>query len=350
MNITFLIGNGFDIGMGLRSKFSHYFSQYVEESKDKDRIFKEFADEIDENRAEWSYFEKKLGEYTEKFTVDTQNKFKAKLRDFEVGFINYLREEEQALSYEQQKILTVFKKALLDFYKNGNLSAGAEEVIKNQYARLNQDNRIYNFVNFNYTEVLKKCLSLFPENVVEKRVVNNRSYVDKIGQLVHIHGYKDKAPLMGVNDVAQIKNKELAQDKRFAKTIVKPLFNQASRTNYDKIASSLISNSNIVCIYGMALGETDKDWWKLILRWLGGESNRQLIVFDYDDKYDESSQFDFLDKEDSIIDKFSEFVKEEKIDVESLRARIHIAVHKNIFALNLRKNESEVEQEVAVTE
>ena len=130
MNITFLIGNGFDIGMGLHSKFSDYFSQYVEESKDKDRIFKEFADEIDENRTEWSYFEKKLGEYTEHFTVDTQDKYKTQLRDFEVGFIKYLRGEEEKLSYDKTKITPVFEKALLAFYKNGNLTTGSTETIK----------------------------------------------------------------------------------------------------------------------------------------------------------------------------------------------------------------------------
>ena len=154
---------------------------------------------------------------------------------------------------------------------------------------------------------------------------------------------------MGVNDVTQIKNKELANDKRFVKFIVKPLLNKANRTNYDKKASDLISNSHIICIYGMALGETDKDWWKLVLRWLNSDSNRQLVVFDYDEDYNESTQFDFLLKEDSIIDKLAQYGEEEKINVETLRLRIHIAVHKNIFELNLRTKESEVEQEVAVT-
>ena len=99
----------------------------------------------------------------------------------------------------------------------------------------------------------------------------------------------------------------------------------------------------------MALGETDKDWWKLVLTWLNNESNRQLVIFNYDEKYDTSSQFDFLEKEDAIIDKLSEFVAEEKINVESLRVRIHIAIHKNIFEMNLRKKEDDVLSKVAVT-
>jgi hypothetical protein len=350
MNITFLIGNGFDVGMGLRSKFSHYFQQYIDESKDKKESLKELSKRIEENKDEWSYFERKLGEYTEEFTIETQEVFKAQLRDFELGFIKYLKKEENTLVYDQQKIRETFGKAFLSYYKNENLTAGSEEAVTHQYSRFNQDHKVYNFVNFNYTDILEKCLSVFPDKIITKRRVNGMDYVDKLGEIVHIHGHKDKLPLMGVNDVTQIKNKELANDKKFVKFIVKPLLNKANRTNYDKKAMNLISNSHIICIYGMALGETDKDWWKLILRWLNSDSNRQLVVFDYDKDYNESTQFDFLDKEDSIIERFGLYGEEEKINVESLRTRIHIAVHKNIFELNLRKEESEIEQEVAVTE
>ena len=91
MKITFLIGNGFDIGIGLKSKFSDFYPKYLEESKNKEYIFKEFAEEINNNKEEWSYFEKKLGEYTEHFNVDSQENFKSKLRDFELGFIDYLK-------------------------------------------------------------------------------------------------------------------------------------------------------------------------------------------------------------------------------------------------------------------
>lgn len=349
MNITFLIGNGFDVGMGLRSKFSHYFQQYIDESKDKKESLKELSKRIEENKDEWSYFERKLGEYTEEFTIETQEVFKAQLRDFELGFIKYLKKEENTLVYDQQKIRETFGKAFLSYYKNENLTAGSEEAVTHQYSRFNQDHRVYNFVNFNYTDILEKCLSVFPEKIITKRRVNGIDYVDKLGEVVHIHGYKDKLPLMGVNDVSQIKNKELANDKRFVRFIVKPLFNKANRTNYDTKATNLISNSHIICIYGMALGETDKDWWKLALRWLNADGNRQLVIFNYDEKYDTSSQFDFLEKEDAVIDKLSEFVAEEKINVENLRSRIHIAIHKNIFALNLRKKEDDALSEVAAT-
>lgn len=73
-------------------------------------------------------------------------------------------------------------------------------------------------------------------------------------------------------------------------------------------------------------------------------TNKDLIIYDYDDKYSQKSQFSWPQKEDSIIDKLSELTKDTKIDVEQLRSRIHIAVHKNIFEMDLTKKDSQDEQ------
>lgn len=155
---------------------------------------------------------------------------------------------------------------------------------------------------------------------------------------------------MGVNDVSQIKNSELAADNKFAKYIVKPLNIKANRTNNDKVAIDLIKNSQIICIYGMSLGETDKRWWSNILKWLSDDGNRQLVIFVYDEQFTFTSQFDKLDKEDYFIDILNSYGVSEKIDAELLRDRIHIAIHKNIFSINLRREEDAVMAEVAATQ
>lgn len=350
MNITFLIGNGFDVGLGLRSKFSDYFPQYIEESKNKKGTLSALADEIASDKEEWSYFEKKMGEYTDKFTKTTITDYKAQIKDFEVSFIKYLQKEESLLRYDSSKILQVFEKALMSFYKSNNLSPGSTDTIANLFTHYNQTHYIFNFISFNYTNTLEKCLAVFSDGIVSRRRVMGSEYLNKVEKIVHIHGTKSNLPIMGVNDVSQIKNSELAKDNRFAKYIVKPLNIKANRTNNDKFAKDLIDNSQIVCIYGMSLGETDKNWWNIILRWLSGDAKRQLVIFSYDEKYSPSSQFDKLDKEDFIIDTLNSYAQSIKIDVEALRERIHIAIHKNIFAINLRKDEDPTIAEVAATQ
>lgn len=350
MNITFMIGNGFDIGLGLRSKFSDYFPIYINESKGKNGTLSALAHEIEMNQEEWSYFEKKMGEYADKFTLKTQKDYLAQFKDFEVNFIKYLRQEENMLTYDKARILQVFEKALLNFYRQDILSPGSSEIISNQFMRYNQDHRNFNFISFNYTDSLEKCLSVFPDGIIARRRINSSEYLNKIGTIVHIHGTKTNLPIMGVNDISQIKNPELAKDNRFAKYIVKPLNIKANRTNNDKVAVDLIKNSQIICIYGMSLGETDKKWWEQLLGWLSADGGRQLVIFIYDEKFTTTSQFDKLDKEDYIVDILNEYAQSEKVDVELLRDRIHIAIHKNIFSLNLRKDERVALIEVAATQ
>ena len=67
LNITFLIGNGFDIGMGMKSRFKDFFPIYELLSKNKEPEIKQLSDEIDGNHETWADFEAKLGEYTLKF-------------------------------------------------------------------------------------------------------------------------------------------------------------------------------------------------------------------------------------------------------------------------------------------
>ncbi|MBQ9145464.1 MAG: hypothetical protein IJX70_03260 [Clostridia bacterium] len=338
MNITFLIGNGFDVGMGLKSKFSDYFPIYIKESEKKDISIKALADDIDTNRAEWSYFEKKLGEYTEKFTPKNQNDFFAQLRDFELGFIYYLTLEQGKLEYNETNIKEEFTKALRTYYGISNLADESVRRIKALYAIYDKSEHIYNFINFNYTNVLDRCIWCITDGKVAERRIGTTLYVDKIGKVENVHGFIGALPLMGLNDESQIKNKELANDIKFRKRIIKPLLNAVNRTNNDTRATQLINNSQIICIYGMSLGETDKKWWQLLLKWIANDGNRQLIIFDYDENYTESSQFDWINKQDSILDLLANYAKE-PINIESISSRIHIAVHKNIFAFNLRKQE-----------
>lgn len=200
------------------------------------------------------------------------------------------------------------------------------------------------------SDTLEKCLSVFQDGIISRRRVENTEYLNKIGRIVHIHGTKMNLPVMGVNDVSQIKNSELAKDAKFVKYVVKPLNIRANRTNNDLHALELINNSQIICIYGMSLGETDKIWWNSIVKWLSIDTCHQLIIFVYDENYTSTSQFDKLDKEDSIIDLLNSYSLPEKLDVEVLRNRIHIAIHKNIFSVNLRKEKDSLSVEVAATQ
>lgn len=347
MNITFFIGNGFDVGVGMKSKFKDFFPIYKEMSKTKDIRIKQLSDEIEKDYETWADFEKALGDYIEKFTPETKHNFIDQLKDFETEFIAYLVNEENYLVFdEKDKISSVMLKALSTYYSTDNIAKESYVELSTVYSKYEHENHIYNFINFNYTDVLEKCLDTIPEKVVCKRKHANNNKVDKIGTIIHVHGKNKSHPIIGVNDVSQIANEELSKDLRFTNYIVKPSVNKLLRAGNDKETTKIINKSTIICIYGMSLGATDKKWWDMILLWLLRDSTRQLILFNYDETYSTSTPFGWIEKEDEIIDRLSSYNSNSSISVENLRSRIHIAVHKNIFHMNLRNEKSWIEEKI----
>lgn len=336
MNITFMIGNGFDVGIGMKSCFTDYFPQYCEAAeKSANETMKALAEEIKSDEKNWSYFERQLGQYTSRFTKDTKGKLLEQLRDFEMGFVKYLTEQENNLEFTNtDEISKVMTQALTGFQRQLHMASRAQidDLLKSK----STEKRVYHFISFNYTSVLEKCLQTITGGILQTRKVGNTEYRDVIGEIVHPHGYVDECPIMGVNDDSQIANKDIAQDPGIAKYLIKPETNKAQKMNFDSVAKSVLNSSDILCIYGMSLGETDALWWKRVMTWLNASSAHQLVVFTFDPSFSPASHIDWMQREDRIVDTFRQYIGP-GMNMEQLRARIHLAVHRNIFAIDLSK-------------
>ena len=325
--------------MGMESKFKDFFPIYEAKSLNKEDRIKKLSQEIGNDYDTWADFESALGKYTLKFTAETKQDFIDQVRDFEEEFVEYLKLQESMLSFNFTKLISdTMINGLTKYYDN--LAPDSKSVFTDIYYKYTSDNHTYNFINFNYTQVLEKCLDTILSKIVCKRKFGDSERTDKIGKVIHVHGRCDAIPIIGVNDVGQVQNKELAKDSRFTGYIVKPSLNKLLRLGNDKASVEIINQSKLICVYGMSLGATDKTWWNLILNWLNDNGERQIVIFDYDRKYTTSNQFSWLEKENLYIDKLSSFSN--GIDVEKLRSRIHIAVHKNIFEMDLAKQSREM--------
>lgn len=343
MNITFLIGNGFDIGVGMKSKFKDFFPVYILRSKQKEYEIKQLSIEIGDDFETWANFELQMGKYTEKFDPSERQKILDQFRDFEMEFMQYLSAEEEKLSFSNTSLISsTMLSALKNFYSTGNLRNKSHEDILNVFRRKTVEKRTYNFISFNYTFVLEKCLKTIPDRIIETRKVGASTLKDSVGKIVYVHGTRTDGPIMGVCEPSQIANQELANNNRFLQSFVKPRINIAHRNNQDGDATNLISKSSIICIYGMSLGATDKNWWQKILFWLKQNTDHQLVIFNYDPTFSTTSQFDWIDKENSILDKLASYDDTKQIDMEALLQRIHIAVNKNIFAVDLAGQHDEM--------
>ena len=341
MRITFLIGNGFDLGMGILSKFSDYFPEYCKASANKVGRIKRLSECIVADQDEWSYFEHQLGQYTQNFSPETKQDFIDQVNDFQEGFLDYIEQQEKSLLFDNTDAISeMIKRALTNYYSTDNLPVESSEKIKDLYSAHANESHQYQFISFNYTSILEKCIKTVQDRIIQKRQSPSSkvpNIFDKVEKIHHVHGTTKLYSIIGVNDASQVANEELAKDKSFLKFLVKPEINKRLRMNYDIIANTMILQSKIICVYGMSIGETDRKWWDTILTWLSKSSDRHLILFLYDSTFTSSTPFARLRKEDELLARLTQYSLH-SINAASLSSRIHIAINKNIFQMNLVKD------------
>lgn len=322
MHVTFLIGNGFDLGIGLKTAYSDFYKVYCAETQEDDENLRNFKSAIQLKSETWSDFESAFGKYSN--NLNDPEVYLELFENFVNSFIGYIRTEERR--FDESKLdhaIEGMSTALSSYYK---IRPADEEAIRKATDR----NDVYfNFVTFNYTNCLDKCF-----NAIQKKAGGGKFSGGYINELVHAHGYIDDL-IMGVNDATQIANKAFAENLDVMEGIVKPIQNQIIRMSYDERATRLIKVSTIVCIYGMSVGATDKKWWKLVMDWLQENSGRHLMVLIHEAGSQTVLQWNRTVKRiRKALFTYGEVPDAKK---KSLESRIHIQTNHDIFSMNLVK-------------
>lgn len=115
VNITFLIGNGFDIGLGLKTRYENFYDVYStpnEEDSEHLQVFKsalqKYQSEKDQKKGkivDWSDFEKTFGDYSKNFKDGEQYKYIELFENFVEEFNAYLQQEENKVDYSNKKLI-----------------------------------------------------------------------------------------------------------------------------------------------------------------------------------------------------------------------------------------------------
>ena len=338
MNITFLIGNGFDLGLGMKSQYSDFIPLYIKGKSgenDKNKYLKDFSSELDENIDKWSSFEKQLGVYTKEFTNENFMTMVDQLADFQDMFVAYLKSEENRIEKTYTKANSYkFYENLTGFY--GFLRAESKNVIVERISR--ESDLKYQFINFNYTNTLEQFAMILEdgeENVKEKSKCNTN-----IGEIVHVHGTIEDFSISGVNDPGQIMNKELAKNSKFINYIVKHNINIRSRTMNEMRAHEMINSSVIICVYGMSLGESDGLWWKKIAEHLFRYDETHLVLFIHKPGHTYAQTYRAMIIEDDYLDKLQAYCGENNI--RRIQHRIHICFDDIFSIVDLEKGDKQI--------
>lgn len=340
MNITFLLGNGFDIGLGLQTRYEDFYQTYTKiNSNDSENVrrFKKELSNKDLNYSgeitDWSDFEKAFGQYSDRFNVDTKMDYLECFEDFVIQFNAYLEAEEKRVDFSDKKLITqtMFNAVTQYFY----IREGDKAYIQSLYPPVASSSRIYNFISFNYTRTVDKCANILQQHLKSD---NARG----VGKVLHIHGYVEENMIMGVNDKSQIINRILAEDMEVSREIIKPNQNIDMRTNYEKTVIEVINKSDIICVYGMSIGETDKKWWNQIGKWLGEKEKHALVILKYDEKYNKRFSFNQNKLVNAITNRFLELSEQPTEIQNKIRSKIFVGMNHNVFTMKLCKERGSV--------
>lgn len=368
MKITFLIGNGFDLNLGLKTTYKDFYNNYLmtldSEVINNNVLYKH----IDKNIEDWVDFETRLGLFT--FPIDSRDNdkvnflkqakslsddndfiedelnnnknfssdvFLSALTDFRKNFKKYLIQESKRLNNMDSLLSQVLYNGLTSFADdyNDNEKISIYSNMNNQAILSNGEARLYidySFLTFNYTEFLELGKIYIDSKEVSQQISQNfNDEVDteieifpSIGQVYHIHSKLNGGMFLGVDNDSQL-NSDVFSTRELS-TLIKPLSNQIHNNNITDRVDKEITSSNIIVIYGTALGVTDLTWWKKIITFLKKRQSSIVLIHKFDLEID-TEEDDFF-----ALEEMKEDVKEHLLSFDdTLTVEETIELKKQIF-------------------
>lgn len=330
MNITFLIGNGFDINLDLKTRYTNFYPYYLE--KYPEEMIAKFISQ-DKNYENWADLELGLGDMLEFISKDKSEEFLDSKGVLEECLTEYLKNQNVLFEIRNlEKATEKFKKNIINFSDEFN----DEEKEKYKSTISTYRNEInFSFITFNYTDALDRIIEECQKdtNVIGYfKDSNSDTRQMKILKPLHIHGRLDEGMVLGVNDESQISNESLKSDNDFKDYFIKQnVLKESGNLNIEK-AKKIIDNSNYVCLFGLSIGDTDSLWWKYLLEWLQKNLNNRLVIYFKENGNVSFSAQQILRKRNECRKKFikqAQCTKDEIID--KVKRRIIIINNSEIF-------------------
>ena len=138
--------------------------------------------------------------------------------------------------------------------------------------------------------------------------------------------------ILGVNDSSQIANGEFVFDEDVKDLLVKPQANDAIRSINVLYCQRLIELADIIFLYGLSIGETDRLWWQLIGKRMLVNDTARVVIFKYEDIHIDPTKGQKLgSKRRKVINDFMD--KMGLSDESNIRERIYVSFDQSFMTL-----------------
>ena len=346
MKTTFLIGNGFDLNLGFRTKYSDFFNAYLSKNMEHPTPgIERFRKGLIGSPAYWSDLELALGRFSENFDDETeyievlehiQDELSLYFKNLDLKIIIDNDERIKAINYLanfDEYFTEKDRRDFLDFKHRNDMSSNEICII-----------------SFNYTssiETIYDWRGRFQHFKSSSLSVQNSNIPCKLYTIEHVHGTFENNMLLGVNDQTQITNTRFQNSKQIIRSIVKPEMNINTESLRETRCVKMINTANVICIFGMSLGETDKFWWEKI-----GEhlliSDSKLVIFAIHEALPPLRAYKTINIKEEIQDKFLSYLSCTDEDKERIRQRIIVCLNSSMFKITPISKHDELLKSAAV--
>ncbi len=324
--ITFIFGNGLDLGLEMKTKYTDVYDDYIKSQSSSDIIAhfkKELKSKANNNYENWSDFEMGMASYAK--TLETENELVECVRDFKGFMVKHLEKENK-------KILEQFGNIANNraFHQEVNRSFNEfyHGLIPNDITQIKsvigENTIVRNYITFNYTMSLEAILN-----------INFKSSLIYENTPIHIHGKLGEDVVLGVDDPDQLMEIKYKITKKGERAFIKTLFNKQFDNTRVENARKAIMDSSIICVYGFSMGESDNSWVWLISDWLEKDKNHHLVFYKHNTPIIDPHNYDqIMDVEDEIK---VQLLKKLQIDDDSVLEQIHIPIGKKLFNFSFKE-------------
>ncbi len=323
MRIVYLIGNGFDINLGLKTRYSDFYTEFHKQ-KFKAKGTELLKTEIKENTKDWSNFEEEFGKFTSHFGKNV-SEFKETYKDVVLSLSKYLLKVENSLDLKK-----INKDQFVSNIINPQFNLLPYDALQIKKFKEKWKDRpvTINFITYNYTKVIEK---IFGEDNSIKIGETYFGETINIEDIKHVHGYLDKRMLIGVNDKSQITNEHFKEQDEIKYDLIKSISNEISKEMVMDDCITEIKKAQLICIFGSSLGNTDLMWWEILGEKLKIDQNCFLIIFSRGADTNPLIPSEKMIIENEVRDDFFKKIKISAAERKTLEKKIIISVNSNMF-------------------
>ena len=326
MNITYIIGNGFDLCLGLNTRYSDFYDYYQNQSSPSEEV-KQLKATIDKNKENWVDLELALGEYTSNFK-DSNSATKV-MKDLCDHLTEYLKLQSCFIPQSNEKI----KEEMLRCLANPNefFLPADQEQIQSYYSNSLLAHSKITILSLNYTPSIERILDYKGNQPIS--IDSNDSwlgYGTKVHPVLHPHHTLNGTIIVGLNDESQIANQTLLGDEKFKEYFIKPACNKMLSFRTEDQCSDVINNSDLFVVFGSSLGATDKLWWQKIANRMVN-SDSLLLLFIYNREMERTGRRLGSQKREIINNFVSHLEGYTDTQIEDIKRKTLVSFNSGIF-------------------